>query len=813
VRRAGLYRRMLWATAALAVLLAAAFLPLLVAIGRLRDSERSARMSERAIGQANETEKLLLDAEAGVRGFVITRDERFLAAYRSARRALPAQSRNLIQDLQDDPAQEERARTVDRRARRYVDVGAPRLIALARRDRGAAEQAVAAGAGTRTLDALRARFARITAEEDSRKTARARNADAAARRALELGVASVVAAMVLMLLFGVYLGRAVVEPVRRLADAAKRLQGGDLGARVPAEGYGEVAELSDAFNAMASSLEESRAELESQNTELGVQATELEDQKRRLAEEKDRVERFGAFADRLVEQTSVDRLAALVLSTLADAIGAEVGTLYARRADGDALELLVARGLDPGALPQALTGGSGLAGRAVAEGRAIVAAPPDTRLHVESIAGDDRVRRELHLPLSAAGEPLGVVSLGRASGAEISLDEIATVGQLADQAAVALANALAGDETRRLATITGAIVDGVADAIVLTDPDGRLLMANPAARRLIGELVDAGADAGREPDDATLAAVAARTTDPEGFLAGHAAIAADPEHETFDEFTFAGSGRAFQRVTAPVHLPDGTRLGRLAVARDVTRERAADRLKSELVATVSHELRTPLASVLGYTELLLTRETDPATRTRCLRAVQAEATRLRELIDDFLDLQRIERGGVEPAVERLDLRAVVAEQVERLGAVSERHTLEVVAPPGPLVVDADRTRLGQAVANLVSNAIKYSPDGGPVRIEALRGDGSVCVAVSDEGIGIPSGQQAQVFQRFFRARHGGGREIGGTGLGLALVREIVEAHGGEVGFDSVEERGSRFWFSVPAAAAAGAAAAAEAPVA
>ena len=137
------------------------------------------------------------------------------------------------------------------------------------------------------------------------------------------------------------------------------------------------------------------------------------------------------------------------------------------------------------------------------------------------------MRRELHLPLSAGGEPLGVVSLGRLSGEELALDQIATVGQLADQAAVALANALAGDETRRLATITGAIVDGVTDAIVLTDPDGRVLMANAAARRLGGDRDEPG-ELPRLP--------------------------ADADQPASDEFALS-SGREFQRVTAPVHLP------------------------------------------------------------------------------------------------------------------------------------------------------------------------------------------------------------------------------------------------------------------
>ena len=220
MRHRGLRRRMLWASAALAVLVAVAFVPLLHAVAQLRDSERAARMSERAVGQANEAEKLLLDAETGVRGFVITRDPRFLAPYRSARLALGAQTRNLVQDVQDDPAQEQRARIVDRQARAYVEDYSPRIVALARRDPDAAARLVATGDGKGKVDTLRSRFARITAVEELRSRQRTDRADAAARRALEIGIASIAAALALVVLFGLYLGRAVAAPVRRLADAA-----------------------------------------------------------------------------------------------------------------------------------------------------------------------------------------------------------------------------------------------------------------------------------------------------------------------------------------------------------------------------------------------------------------------------------------------------------------------------------------------------------------------------------------------------------------------------------------------------------------
>jgi signal transduction histidine kinase len=235
---------------------------------------------------------------------------------------------------------------------------------------------------------------------------------------------------------------------------------------------------------------------------------------------------------------------------------------------------------------------------------------------------------------------------------------------------------------------------------------------------------------------------------------------------------------------------------RLELVEQNERLRASEEAKSDLISMISHELRTPLSSVLGFTTLLLQRDFPPEERRHYLEIVDTEARRLAALAEDFLDVRLLEEGRLELEVRPVDLVELVRRQTQLFFAHERTHELVLDVPDQRVVVTADSDRIAQVVANLLSNAIKYSPDGCQVHVALRRRPGWIRISVSDEGVGIPREHQERIFEKFFR---GGAPAAGipGTGLGLAVTRRIVEAHGGTIAFTSEEGTGSTFWVDLP----------------
>lgn len=351
-----------------------------------------------------------------------------------------------------------------------------------------------------------------------------------------------------------------------------------------------------------------------------------------------------------------------------------------------------------------------------------------------------------------------------------------------------------------------AVLDAASDAMILVAPDQVFRSVNRRFEEMFG--IDSARVLGRAfadlQDDVERVFV-----DVESFRTLVARSAANSK----DVFTDVVAQKWPQQrelylYSTPVRTGDNLHVGRLYVFRDITPEREADRLKTEFVSMVSHELRTPLTSIKGYVDLLLEGEVGDVSEEQqeFLTIVKNNADRLVALVNDLLDMSRIEAGKVQLNVGTLDLglllRGVVDSLRPQIESKQQRLTVDVPEKLPPVIGDTDRVI--QIVTNLVSNAYKYTPPMGSIRLNAhVQGD-VIRVDVNDTGVGLSADELKQIFSRFFRARNRATQEAGGTGLGLTITRSLVELHDGTMTVTSTPGEGSTFSFTLPIAESVGA---------
>jgi len=451
-------------------------------------------------------------------------------------------------------------------------------------------------------------------------------------------------------------------------------------------------------------------------------------------------------------------LADRALQELADAAGAEVGALWAARDDGEPPELRAVRGLDPEALPAEVRPGAGLGGRALKEGRLVVGEHGEAGLRVEGLGGPVTVRQELHLPLrTAEGGSVGVVALGRLTPRDDDAPARAALQARADAAGAALAEQGLRRRGERLARLGGALLQAAPNPVALLTPAGQVLAEN-----------------------AQMAALRAAGVEPLG------------EGEAVHD------GQVLERHAAPVRDEEGTQLATLVVLQDVTAERGSERLKDEFVALVSHELRTPLTSIIGYLDLVLDEPFMSTDARRYLEVVERNAKRLLRLVGDLLFVAQAEAGRLAFDRGEVDLGQVASEAVETARPVAEKGEVDLVLEAEPVrPITGDRDRFAQVLDNLVSNAVKFTPPGGHVDVRVAEVGDQAVIEVRDTGLGVPEDEQDRLFERFFRASTARERAVPGAGLGLTVVKAIVDAHGGEIAVASRVGEGTTMRVALP----------------
>jgi len=341
---------------------------------------------------------------------------------------------------------------------------------------------------------------------------------------------------------------------------------------------------------------------------------------------------------------------------------------------------------------------------------------------------------------------------------------------------------------------TEAVIAAIEDGLIVLDPAGMVVHANEVACAILE--VERGEIIGQRFDD-----LASRHPHYLRLRAAVRDFLARPEREGDRvEITLFLRGRDhhFLLRPTPFHTRDGAPAGLILALQDVTYLRDQEAHREALVATLSHELRTPITSLSMAQELLLRDGAGWNEEQRNLLAtVREDVTRLQDVAQRLLDLSRARAMTIALERRSVDLHGIVARVIRIFSLQAREKSIELRAAlaESGLTITGDETKLTWAVSNLLSNALRYTPAGGRVEVEVTPEDGSVRVAVSDTGPGIPHEQRERIFERFAQASEGG--EIGSAGLGLAIVRDIVQAHGGRIHLESAVGRGSRFVLEIP----------------
>ena len=487
---------------------------------------------------------------------------------------------------------------------------------------------------------------------------------------------------------------------------------------------------------------------------------------------------------RFTSTLELDQVLDQVLSLTVDAIHAERGSIFVIDHQGRVTHKILARWYLPSHESQEIVSavlGQGVAGHVFRHRQPVLVADTESDERWVHLPDDPHVTRSaLSVPLLYRGQLNGILTLTHAQPQHFDQGDLALGINIAGQAAIAIENARLFEHVHRERATLNAIISKMSGGIIITDPLGQILYANPVGATSLG--IEAVAARGQSLQDVAL--------DPR-LLELFQALQSSGEPQRGEIYT--SDGRTFD---ASLVLAPGT--GVVTMLHDVTRFKELDALKSEFVATVSHDLKSPLGLIYGYAWMLGDLPNLDTQAHQYVGHILNGIQKMQQIITALLDLSLIE-AGVDQTREPVDVIALVYECLAAFEAQVGEKDLQIAveADPALPLVRGNAIHLGQAINNLLVNAIKYTPPGGRISISVDLSDTEVLLRISDTGPGISQDKQGGLFRKFYKVGSKETLPSEGHGLGLAIVKSIVEAHDGRVGVQSVVGKGSTFIIALP----------------
>ncbi|WLR53043.1 ATP-binding protein [Bacillus tianshenii] len=595
------------------------------------------------------------------------------------------------------------------------------------------------------------------------------------------------------------LAKEIGVPLRQLAVASDKLANGEYMVLTDEHRKDEIGLLARSFNRMVKGIQENEQQLVAQNEELQAQQDELEEQQGRLQTTLEEMitkegllERRNLFTHSLANTLEQEKLLESIIHNLKEMMDADKAIVILT----DNLKMK-SFGVNKAGLHQyAQYFQEHLLPKLTEEKQPVVirrnATPSEKGYHEEI----EFQLEDINVPvLSFDEEIVACISLTRL-GRTFSEQEVNELVGFISQVSISLDKLFMYEDSEHERIVNQQILDTMREGIQFVDREGNIVQTN----QQFCDLLECEPSKRKElrKREQWFRYLEKKIENPDSLL-------------KFMEHVLEGRTTDEQRINYEVNHQDkqiiqvyvekifqkDEWIGTIFVHRDITREYEVDQMKSEFVSTVSHELRTPLSSVLGFTELMLNKTLKPERQKKYLETIHKEAKRLTALINDFLDVQRMESGRQVYEKEIVEVKHLLEDVIEKQAVNTKNHAFHIDIHTTQTSVFGDVDKIRQVFTNILNNAVKYSPDGGKIDISVEADQEQILIHIKDEGLGIPKEALSKLFTKFYRIDNTDRRQIGGTGLGLAISKEIMKAHNGDIQVSSELGQGSTFTLIFP----------------